>query len=80
MSNEILKVRQTAAENQTAVTTISVSDVDEDDLTLTSNGFIWSHPKITPLQNSIAVLPEIHNRSTDNCVGVCSDNIINYKK
>jgi len=53
---------------------------DEDDLTLTSNGFIWSHPKITPLQNSIAVLPEIHNRSTDNCVGICSDNIINYKK
>jgi hypothetical protein len=53
---------------------------DSDDMTLTSNGFIWAHPKIQPLVNSIAVLPDNYNWDLSLCVGVCSDYIIKYKK
>ena len=52
---------------------------DEDDVTITSKGIIWSHPKIRPLTNSIAVLPERHNWTVGDCLGVCSDYIKRYK-
>jgi len=52
---------------------------DTDDITITSNGFIWSHPKIKPIQNSISVLPEINNHDTSMCLGVCSDYVELYK-
>ena len=52
----------------------------DDDVTITSNGIIWSHPKIKPIRGSIAVLPETNNWDIDKCMGVCSDNIIKYKK
>ena len=53
---------------------------DNDDVTLTSKGIIWSHPKIQPLKNSIAVLPDNYNWDLTECMGICSDNIINYGK
>jgi hypothetical protein len=53
---------------------------DNDDMTLTSKGFIWSHPKIQPLKNSIAVLPDNYKWNLKNCIGICSDHINQYKK
>ena len=53
---------------------------DVDDLTLTSNGILWSHPKIKPLINSIAVMPEINNWEVKDLLGICSDYIGRYKK
>jgi hypothetical protein len=51
----------------------------EDTLTLTSKNIIWAYPGKQPIQNSIAVMPEIYNDNLDRCIGVCSDYIINYK-
>ena len=45
---------------------------DEDDVTITSKGIIWAHPKIKPLEKSIAVLPENHNWPVGDCLGVLS--------
>ena len=50
----------------------------DDDVTITSNGIIWSHPRIKPIRNSIAVLPDTEKWKVSECMGVCSDNIINY--
>ena len=52
---------------------------DEDDMTMTSNGIIWSHPKIQPLINSIAVLPDTYEWDLSKCMGICSDYIEKYK-
>ncbi len=49
-------------------------------LTLTSKKFLWVHPGKQPISNSIAVLPELYNDDTTNCIGICSDFISNYKK
>ena len=51
---------------------------NDDDATITSNGIIWSHPRIKPIRNSIAVLPDTEKWKVSECMGVCSDNIINY--
>lgn len=51
----------------------------EDDYTLTSNGFIWTYPGKKLSKNSICVLPEVNNINFSNCYGVCSDYIIRYK-
>ena len=51
----------------------------EDDITLTSKGYIWAHPGMQPLSNSIAVLPELYNEKVLGCVGVCSDYIKNFE-
>jgi len=51
----------------------------EDTLTLTSQNHIWVYPGKQPINKSIAVMPEIHNEDTSNCVGICSDYIENYK-
>jgi len=50
-----------------------------DTVTLTSRNYIWAFPGKQPIERSIAVLPEIHNDDVSNCIGVCSDYIINYK-
>lgn len=52
---------------------------DSDDMTLTSHGFIWAHPKIQPPTNSIAVLPDNYDWDLTRCLGVCSDYIEKYK-
>ena len=52
----------------------------EDDVTLTSKGFMWTFPGKQLTENSICVLPEKDNQNIDtNAVGICSDYIINYK-
>lgn len=54
----------------------------QDDLTLTSNGYFWTFPGQKITKNSIIVLPENANYKTDDfkmCSGICSDFIINYK-
>jgi len=50
----------------------------EDDITLTSKGYIWAYPGKQPIKNSIAVMPEIYNDDLGNCIGICSDYISNY--
>tara|TARA_R110000796_G_scaffold220702_1_gene336791 strand:+ start:354 stop:779 length:426 start_codon:yes stop_codon:yes gene_type:complete len=50
----------------------------EDDITLTSKGYIWAYPGKQPIKNSIAVMPEIYKDNLDKCIGICSDNIKKY--
>ena len=50
-----------------------------DDLTLTSNGYFWTYPGKKLLKNSICVLPEKANYNKIDCAGICSDFIENYK-
>jgi hypothetical protein len=52
---------------------------ENDTLTLTSEGYIWSYPGKQPIKNSIAVLPELNNDDVSLCSGICSDFILNYK-
>ena len=52
---------------------------DDDEATLTSKGFIWVFPGKQPVNNSIAVMPEIHNDDFSQCMGICSDFIQNYR-
>lgn len=51
----------------------------KDDITLTSKNQIWAYPGKQPIQDSIAVLPEIHNDDTSICSGICSDFVERYK-
>ncbi len=50
-----------------------------DDITLTSKQFMWVYPDKQPVENSIAVLPELYNADTSQCRGICSDFIAKYK-
>lgn len=51
-----------------------------DDVTLTSKSYIWAYPGKQPIRNSIAVMPEIFEDNTSDCLGVCTDFPIRYKK
>ena len=51
----------------------------QDDITLTSKGYIWAYPGKQPIKGSIAVLPEIHKDDLTHAIGICSDYIKNYK-
>ena len=51
---------------------------DVDDMTITSKGFIWVYPGKQPINNSIAVIPELYEDNISNCIGVCSDYIQDY--
>jgi hypothetical protein len=53
---------------------------ETDTVTLTSKNYIWAYPGKQPIKNSIAVMPEIKNDSINECIGICSDYIENYKK
>ena len=44
----------------------------EDDVTLTSKGYIWTYPNKQLTDKSIAVLPKELDKSL-NCYGVCTD-------
>jgi len=50
----------------------------EDDVTLTSKGFIWAYPGKQPITGSIAVMPEHYDDTLNVCIGICSDFIITY--
>ena len=52
----------------------------EDDIALTSRGYIWAYPRKQPINNSIAVMPELNNDDLSKCIGICSDNIAKYKR
>ena len=47
----------------------------EDTLTLTSHNYVWVYPGKQPIQNSIAVMPELYNDDITHCIGICSDYI-----
>ena len=50
-----------------------------DDMTLTSKGYIWTYPKKSLYYNSICVLPELgYTGELDKCYGICSDFIKEY--
>ena len=56
----------------------------EDDVALTSQGYMWTYPGKELTENSIAVLPEtLHEKwwrhKPENCLGICSDYISKYK-
>tara|TARA_B100001564_G_C20483233_1_gene598065 strand:- start:234 stop:668 length:435 start_codon:yes stop_codon:yes gene_type:complete len=53
---------------------------ESDKVTLTSHGFIWANPNQQPLDNSIAVMPEVNDEETSQCIGICSDVIQEYKE
>lgn len=53
-----------------------------DDVTLTYNNYFWTFPGKPLTSRSIAVLPETSHYSTkelNQCYGICSDYISNYK-
>lgn len=52
-----------------------------DDVTLTSNGIIWTYPGKDLTKWSVAVLPEYRSfKDIEIAYGICSDNIIEYQK
>jgi hypothetical protein len=53
---------------------------ENDTVTLTSKGYIWAYPGKQPINNSIAVMPEISNDNITQCKGICSDYIEKYKQ
>ena len=56
-----------------------------DDVTLTSKGYLWTYPDFQLTKKSICVLPEIQKVASklsplySECAGICSDFIVNYK-
>jgi hypothetical protein len=50
----------------------------EDEVTLTSNGFIWTYPGKQLTEKSICLLPELNKINNFKCAGICSDYIQNY--
>ena len=58
----------------------------EDDVTLTSKGYMWTYPGKPLTEKSISVLPESQEKEsgllqlTENkCAGICSDTIARFK-
>lgn len=57
----------------------------EDDFTLTSQGYIWTYPGKTLTMNSVCVMPEwtdpgfVDINSLD-CYGICSDYVVKIKE
>lgn len=51
-----------------------------DDIVLTTKGYIWTYPGRYQMINSILVLPETFDYSLKNVVGICSDNVEYFKK
>ena len=51
---------------------------ETDTISLTSLNYIWAFPGKQPIENSIAVMPEIFNDDTSRAIGVCSDFVEKY--
>lgn len=56
----------------------------EDDVTLTSDNYVWTYPGKKLISNSICVMPERHgirkeHVSLTSCAGICSDVISKYR-
>lgn len=52
---------------------------ENDTAVLTSKKYVWTYPGKQPINNSVAVMPEIHNEDISSCAGICSDYITKYK-
>ena len=52
---------------------------ETDKITLTSKGAIWAYPGNQPISGSIAVMPELNDDDLSDCLGICSDYILNYR-
>lgn len=52
---------------------------ETDTITLTSANNIWAYPNKQPIENSIAVMPELHGDDISKCIGICSDYVEKYK-
>ena len=52
---------------------------ENDTVALTSQKYIWAYPGKQPIKNSIAVMPELYLDDVNQCTGICSDYIQNYK-
>ena len=57
----------------------------EDDVTLTSRGYLWTYPGKQLTEKSICVLPEFEDRKgkvilSKNIAGICSDYIKQFKE
>lgn len=50
-----------------------------DNVTLTSKGYLWTLPTHILTENSICVLPELQKIDINNCAGICSDFVENFK-
>jgi hypothetical protein len=54
-----------------------------DDVTLTSQGFLWTYPGKELTKNSICVMPERISKSfledTYNCYGICTDYVSDFR-
>ena len=53
---------------------------ENDTITLTSKNYVWAYPTKDVPNNTIAVLPEMFNSEINQCKGVCSDFIKEYKE
>lgn len=53
---------------------------EEDDVALTSKGYMWVYPGKQPIPNSIAVLPEKFEDDISQALGVCTDYVKRYKE
>ena len=51
----------------------------EDDVTLTSRGYVWTYPGKPLTEISIAVKPEINDDNVKKVLGICSDFVVDYK-
>ena len=57
----------------------------KDDVTLTSDGYVWTYPGKGLINNSICVMPERYgvkknHKSLKKCAGICSDVINQYRQ
>jgi hypothetical protein len=51
-----------------------------DDVTLTSRGILWTFPKKQLMEGSVCVMPELgYAGNLDQCAGICSDFVEDYK-
>lgn len=51
-----------------------------DDVTLTSKGYLWTFPGKKLFEKSICVLPENKKYKKINCYAICSDYILKYRE
>lgn len=52
-----------------------------DDVTLTSENYIWTFPKKRLLPGSICVMPEYgYSGNLAECAGICSDYVLDYEE
>ena len=63
---------------QDRISTLNYFWHQNDTMTLTSKGYWWVYPGNQPIANSIAVMPELKNDSTELCYGVCTDYPVDY--